>query len=77
MRGSPCRSRATGTRRHHCSWWHASLVEGYRTAAEAQRLRAEAATLGYATELAAYWATVERRLTFRAWLIHYREDAAT
>lgn len=68
MRTSPCR-------RHPCSWHHANLVESYRAAAEAQLDRAEAATLGYATELEAYWRDVEPRLTFRHWLLNYREDA--
>lgn len=76
MRSSPCRSRATGPRRHHCSWWHSTLVEGYRAAREAQQLRAEAATAGYATELADYWQTVERRLTFRYWLMNWEKAPA-
>lgn len=49
------------------------MVEGYRAAAEAQRLRAEAASLGYAAELADYWRTVEPRVTFRTYLMGYRE----
>jgi hypothetical protein len=47
-------------------------VEGYRAAVAAQEARAEAATLGYPTELAAYWREVEPRLTFRRWLQHSR-----
>ena len=70
---SPCRTSRTG-RRHHCSWWHANLVESYRTAARAQAQAAEEATAGYATELADYWAT-HQRLTFRVWLTTYRETA--
>jgi hypothetical protein len=35
---------------------------------EAQRLRAEAWSHGYATELAEFYRDVEPRLTFRAWL---------
>lgn len=73
MPTSPCRSRASGGRRHHCSWHHAGLVESYRAAAEAQRLRAEAVTHGYATELAEFYGR-EPRLTFRHWLENYRED---
>lgn len=73
---SPCRiDKAKGNHRHRCSWQHADLVEGYRLAAEAQNLRAEAATHGYATELAAYFDPhdgTERRLTFRDYLMGYR-----
>lgn len=76
MTSSACRRRVTGPRRHRCSWWHSSLVEGYRAAVRAQQLRAEAATLGYATELADYYDRlngVERRVTFRDFLAGYRE----
>lgn len=66
MVASPCR-------RHPCSWHHANLVESYRAAAEAQQQQAEAASGGYTTELADYWET-HRRLTFREWLMNYRED---
>lgn len=61
-----------GPRRHRCSWQHAEQVEGYRLAVEAQLARAEAATHGYGTELAHYFHPiegVERRLTFKTWLI--------
>lgn len=67
-----CR-RGPGPRVHHCSWWHEDLVESYRTARRAQEDRAEAATLAYQTELSDYFETVERRVTFRAWLAEYRE----
>jgi hypothetical protein len=48
-------------------------VEGYRLAREAQLERADAATHGYATELAEHWRDTERPLTFRAWLLGYRQ----
>lgn len=67
MRGSPCR-------KHPCSWWHAELVDGYRSAVRAQEQRAEAATAGYRTELSDYYATVEPRLTFRYWLANHRTE---
>jgi hypothetical protein len=73
---SPCRiDKAKGARRHRCSPHHADLVEGFRLAVEAQDTRAEAATHGYSTELAAYFDPhdgTERRLTFRDWLKGYR-----
>lgn len=66
---SPCRSDpAKGGRRHHCSWWHAALVESYRLARVAQDQRAEAYSSGYATELAAFYRDLEPPVTFRAWL---------
>lgn len=75
-RRSPCRiDQAKGTRRHHCSAEHADLVESFRLAQEAQNLRAEAMTLGYATELRAYFDRddgTERRVTFKHWLLHSR-----
>lgn len=74
-----CRRRVAGPRRHRCSRWHRDVVEGYRLAVAAQDARAEAATLGYATELAAYFHPhdgVERRLTFREWLLGCRQAAA-
>lgn len=78
-RWSPCRIDQTkGGRRHHCSAEHASLVEGFRLEQHAQWLRAETASLGYDTELAAYFGddgagrAVERRLNFRDWLIGSR-----
>lgn len=71
-RRSPCRiDKDKGNRRHRCSWQHADLVEGFRLAQEAQDRRAEAASIGYATELAEYFDPhdgVERRLTFKDWL---------
>lgn len=85
---SPCRiDAAKGSRRHHCSSAHADLVRGFRLEQESQRSRAEAATHGYETELAAYFGddgtgdAVERRLNFKDWLIGKadparRQDAA-
>lgn len=70
VRGSPCR-------RHPCSWWHANLVDSYRAAVADQQARAEAATHGYATELDHYWTHTEQRLTFRQWLLGYREERTT
>ena len=74
---SPCRINRSGTgRRHACSVFHADLVESYRLAVAAQEERAEAATNGYATELHDYFDPlngVERRHTFREWLIGYRD----
>jgi len=73
---SPCRiDKDKGNRRHRCSPHHADLVESYRLAVEAQNLRAEAATHGYGTELAAYFDPIEgieQRYTFRHWLESYR-----
>jgi hypothetical protein len=63
-----CRRRATGGRRHHCSEYHADLVESYRLARYAQDERAEAWAIGYATELGAFYRDVERPVTFKAWL---------
>lgn len=77
-RRSPCRiDKAKGPRRHHCSAWHADLVEGFRLAQHAQKMRAEAATNGYATELADYFDRhdgVERRVTFKDWLLGSRQQ---
>lgn len=67
----------TGSRRHRCSRWHAELVDGYWLARDSQLQRAEAATLGYRSELADYWRDVERPLTFRDWLIGHRSEPAT
>lgn len=73
---SPCRiDKGKGARRHRCSPHHADLVESFRLAQEAQNARAEAATSGYATELAAYFDPIEgieQRYTFRHWLESYR-----
>jgi hypothetical protein len=81
-RQSPCRiDKAKGNRRHPCSRWHAELVEGFRLERHAQQLRAEAATHGHDTELAAYFgddgngSPVERRLTFREWLVGHADPA--
>lgn len=73
---STCRRRSTGARRHHCSDWHSALVESYQLARLDQLARAEAATAGYASELAAYWRDVEAPLLFRDWLTWHRHDAA-
>lgn len=79
---SPCRiDQDKGPRRHHCSTAHADLVRDFRIEQEAQRRRAEDATLGYATEIAAYFGddgahdAVEKRLTFRDWLIGHADPA--
>lgn len=70
-----CRRRSTGPRRHHCSWWHAGLVDSYRHARQAWEQLEEAATMQYAAEREEF-----RRLnpppTFRRWLEQYRERAA-
>lgn len=77
-RRSPCRiDQAKGKRRHHCSTGHADVVQGFRSAQYDQDCRAEAATNGYATELADYFHPLngqERRLTFRDWLTHLRDE---
>jgi hypothetical protein len=85
---SPCRiDKDKGPGRHHCSTGHADLVRGFRLEQHAQQQRAEAATHGYPTELAAYFGddgtgdAVERRLNFKDWLIGKadparRQDAA-
>lgn len=67
MRGSPCRA-GDGPRRHRCSRWHAELVHGYRAARAAAEAAAEAATLGYATELAHYRQS-QPAVTFRDYLL--------
>lgn len=76
---SPCRINRSGTgRRHFCSVHHADLVESYRLAVEAQQARAEQATNGYETELRDYFDPlngVERRHTFREWMLGYRAPA--
>lgn len=64
---SPCRA-SKGPRRHRCSWWHSELVTSYRCARQAQDERAEAWSIGYATELAAFYRDVEPPVTFRQWL---------
>lgn len=89
-RRSPCRiDQGKGKKRHHCSTGHAELVRAFRDEQHAQQLRAEAATHGYAPELAAYFGddgtgdAVEKRLTFKDWLTghadntrsHWREAA--
>jgi hypothetical protein len=67
-----CRRKATGPRRHHCSEHHADLVESYRLARAAQEARAEAWAIGYATELAAFYAEVEPPVLFKTWLQDFR-----
>ena len=68
-----CRRRSSGPRRHHCSWWHSDLVESYRLAREAWEAQADAAAIGYATELAEY-RLAHPPPTFRQWLVQYRRD---
>ena len=69
MKGSPCRADpAKGPRRHRCSRWHAELVDGYRAARAAWEAAAEAASGGYATELAEHAASMPA-VTFRDYLI--------
>lgn len=82
-RRSPCRiDEDKGSRRHHCSRQHAELVRGFRLAQDDQRRRAGARTHGYARELAAYFGddgtgdAVERRLTFKDWLIGHADPDA-
>ena len=74
---SPCRiDKAKGPRRHACSTEHADIVEGFREAQRLQEERAERECIGYATELEAYFHPqngVERRLTFRDWLLQSRD----
>jgi hypothetical protein len=66
---SPCRhDTSLGRRMHRCSAAHASLVDGYRAWREAAHETAEAATLGYATELADYWRE-HPAPTFREYLL--------
>lgn len=48
---------------------HRLFVEDYQLAVEAQQLRAEAASNGYATELSEYYRDTEPKLTFKQWLI--------
>jgi len=48
---------------------HREFMEGYYLAVEAWERAAEAATHGYATEMAEYEAT-NPRPTLRAWMMH-------
>lgn len=65
---SSCRIDASkGLRQHRCSRSHTELVDGYRAWREAAEQAAEAATNGYATELAEYWQQHERP-TLKAYL---------
>jgi hypothetical protein len=65
---SGCRIDAgKGLRQHRCSVAHRAVVDGYRAWRETEELMAEAATHGYATELAEYWST-HGRPTFGAYL---------
>lgn len=67
----PCKvDQAKGVRQHRCSREHAELVEGYRSWREAAEQAAEAASAGYATELADYWRTAGGAPTFRRYLLH-------
>lgn len=45
-------------------------MESYRAARHAQELRAEEWSAGHATELAEFYRTQERAVTFREWLEH-------
>lgn len=80
-RRSPCRiDHDKGPLRHRCSTEHAELVREFRLAQHVQQQRAEKATHGYPTELAAYFGddgtgdAVEKRLTFRDWLTGLRRN---
>lgn len=53
---------------------HKQLMECYYLAREAQALRAEAHALGYATETDEFFAAVEPRVTFKAWLTNQRTN---
>ncbi len=48
---------------------HCGLMAEYYAAREAQELRAEEYSSGYATELADFYENVETKLTFKAYLI--------
>ena len=79
-RKSPCHiDPDKGNRRHPCSRAHADLVNDFRREQHAQQLRAEAATHGYPRELASYFGddgahdAVERRLTFKDWLVGHAD----
>lgn len=48
-------------------------MSGYYAAREAEEQEAEAASLGYATELAEWWAE-HPRITFKQWLINQRRS---
>lgn len=74
MTAARCRRRVDGPRRHHCSAAHRELVEGYTLAVEDQLARAEAYSLGYATEVEEFYRVVEPRLTFRTWLEQARDE---
>ena len=81
---SPCRrDPRKGSRGHHCSRQHAELVQSYRDARDAQEQRADAASQGYASELAGFYGDpgqsradrTETKITFGAWLTSWRHDA--
>lgn len=68
----PC---SPGMRGCHIRCAHRERVEDYRRAREEQDVRAEAMTLGYATELTAYFDPhngQEARVLFKQWLIDTR-----
>lgn len=50
---------------------HRQLVMDYVAERDAQEVRAEAVTGGYAAETADYFATKEDRWTFKRWLVAY------
>lgn len=58
-------------RHRQCSWHHANLVGGYVEERQRQALKAEAESLGYATELAEYL-EAHPLITFKHWLIGSR-----
>lgn len=72
---SSCRHDASkGVHQHRCSRSHAEMVDGYRAIREAEEAAAEAATSGYETELASYWAE-HPRTTFKDYLMGMRDTA--
>lgn len=53
---------------------HAQMMDEYYAARAAQEARAEAWSLGYATELSEFYDTVEPRLTFKQWLVQNKRS---
>lgn len=71
---TPCRVDSTkGIHQHRCSPAHRDAVQGYQSWREAEYEAAEAATNGYATELAEYWLT-HTPPTFKAYLQGMRDE---
>lgn len=65
----PC---ATGMTKCKASCLHRAFVAEYRVERDAQAVRVEAVTGGYAAETAEHYSTREERWTFKRWLVTHR-----